>query len=154
MGARRSARLKELDYSDWTQPYHVIIRARRGLTPFSDQRHARCVADNLLARQERGQFTLFAYCLMPDHLHMVLRPNEGFNLIGILRDFKSHTTYQCWALGWQGKLWQRSFYDRGIRGYEDLLATSQYVLHNPVREGLAEVVGRWPLAAISDPFPE
>ena len=80
---------------------------------------------------------------MPDHSHGVVSPKYE-NLSKVLGDFKSYTTKIAWKFGIIGKLWQRSFYDHIARREEDLLSIYQYILANPVRKVLVEVVEDWP----------
>jgi REP element-mobilizing transposase RayT len=42
--------------------------------------------------QKNKELVVFAYCLMPSHLHMICKADEGFNLSDILRDFKTYTS--------------------------------------------------------------
>ncbi len=42
--------------------------------------------------QEKKGLEIFAWCLMPSHLHMIVRAKEGFNLSDIIRDFKTFTS--------------------------------------------------------------
>ena len=74
---------------------------------------------------------LMAYCLMPDHLHMIIHNQEGRDIVHAVRNFKA-ITFRI-----RGEpLWQRSFYDHFILAIEDLNAAIAYVLGNPVRKGL------------------
>ncbi|MCO5222143.1 MAG: transposase [Thermomicrobiales bacterium] len=85
-------------------------------------------------------------CLMPDHLHALIEvQSEG--LVKIVGRAKSMTTRMWWTNGRQGTLWQKSFYDHGIRETHDFEATVKYILENPVRAGLVEEGETYPLIA-------
>ena len=65
---------------------------------------------------------MYAYCLMPDHLHLIaqLRPLErdqspSKDLLTVLAEFKSFTTRAGWKNGLSGKLWQHDQYDTVLR---------------------------------------
>jgi REP element-mobilizing transposase RayT len=45
----------------------------------------------------------------------------------------------------QGQLWQKGFHDRAIRKEEDLQAIARYVVANPLRAGLVDKIGDYPL---------
>lgn len=49
------------------------------------------------------------------------------------------------VLGSQGQLWQKGFHDRAIRKEEDLQAIARYVVANPLRAGLVDKIGDYPL---------
>jgi putative transposase len=95
---------------------------------------------------------VYTYCLMPDHLHFLVRPSENrSSVIQYVQRVKGRTTRMSWALGWQGKLWQERFYDHIIRSDENLAMVSQYILDNPFRKGLVIPDGVWPWAGIMNP---
>ena len=83
----------------------------------------------------RGGADLLLYCVMPDHFHVVVTVGE-VDLITILHDFKSWTTTVWRRRTGQKKLWQESFYDRGVRKAESMDDLIAYVIENPVKEGL------------------
>ena len=66
-------RLRGFDYSDAGHVYFVMTCARAGTAPFVDERLAQIIVDALeWLRSERG-VRLYAYCLMPDHLHVLMQ---------------------------------------------------------------------------------
>jgi len=59
---------------------------------FTRKELAEIVIDSLLFCQEKKGLLLYAWCLMPSHLHLIASAKEGFNLSDILRDSKKHTS--------------------------------------------------------------
>ncbi|MNR61582.1 hypothetical protein D3C85_1833710 [compost metagenome] len=49
------------------------------------------------------------------------------------------------SIGRDGPLWQHGFHDRAIRREEDLQAVARYIVANPLRAGLVERIGDYPL---------
>lgn len=83
-------------------------------------------------------FDVYAYCFMPDHCHLVLcglRPTS--QLSTFVRAFKGHATVALRSFGLH-TVWQHRFHDHVIRNHDDLRASAQYVLDNPVRAGLVK----------------
>lgn len=76
------------------------------------------------------------YCLLPDHVHLLLQV-KTCGLIDYIQDVKSRTTKEWWLNGQSGHLWQRSFHDRGLRNPVDYEQATSYILHNPVLAGLS-----------------
>ncbi|MCK5687990.1 transposase [Myxococcota bacterium] len=76
---------------------------------------------------------LFAWCIMPDHLHILLRDE---NLVDFIRLFKGRLVPVARQKR-SDKLWQRSFYDHAVRKEDSLSDISHYIWDNPVRAGLA-----------------
>jgi len=108
-----------------------------------DQRAAKIVADSLLHFND-VRYRLFAWCVMPNHVHVVLSHLPGFDTSGILHSLKGFTSKEINKLiGRGGTLWQAESYDRCVRDSEELQRTIDYVLGNPIAAGLQN----WPFVA-------
>ncbi len=110
--------------------------------------------DELRVLQERYHCLVYTYCLMLDHIHYLVRPAEdGVSVLTFNDRFKGRSTNQSWTVGWQDKLWQRGCWDHIVRAEESLLAISQYILDNPVRQGLVTRAEDWPWSGHMNPLP-
>jgi len=143
---RRSLRLLSHDYAE-ARPYHVTWGTHRG-RPIVLADTARAVADCIEAESNRTPADLYAYCVMPDHVHVLLVPRERGNVIRFVQAVKSRTARAYTALGGTEKLWQRGFYDRILRTEEDICRLAEYILANPVRAGLAEDTSAYPFSRL------
>jgi REP element-mobilizing transposase RayT len=84
-----------------------------------------------------ARYELSAWCVMPNHVHCVVRPFSGYQLPAIVHSWKSFTASEAnRVLGRKGKFWQREPYDHLIRDEEDFGRQVEYVLSNPIRAGL------------------
>jgi hypothetical protein len=84
-----------------------------------------------------GRYRLFAWCVMPNHVHAVVQPLPGYELAGIVHSWKSFTANESNRLiGRTGQFWQPEPYDHLIRDEDDFRSQVEYVLSNPVRSGL------------------
>jgi len=147
-------RLAGFVYADPDHAYFLTICSRFNTTPFTDSRLAREVLGSLdWLRANRG-LLLYAWCLMPDHLHLLLRPADRQRPLGALMGaFKNFTTRQSWGLDYQGQLWQARYYDHIVRRRDDGKRIAQYILENPVRKGLVEEVEAYPWSgSMPDPL--
>ena len=99
---------------------------------------------SLLADGCRGAgVEVWAYCLMPDHVHLILVPSDEAGLRRAL--VEAHRRYSRRVNlreGWRGFLWQGRFASVAM-DEAHLLACARYVELNPVRAGLAERPGQW-----------
>ncbi|OGP73951.1 MAG: hypothetical protein A2W09_05935 [Deltaproteobacteria bacterium RBG_16_50_11] len=77
----------------------------------------------------------YAYCLMPDHLHLLLSPKES-NLVDLINQWKSFSANLLRENGVEGPCWQRAFYDHALRKEEDIRGVAEYIVNNPVRSGI------------------
>ncbi|MDP2662928.1 MAG: transposase [Dehalococcoidia bacterium] len=115
---------------------------------------AGAVTEAIGHRTDHGEWRVYAYCLMPDHLHLALSPAPGKGgLQHLLQGFKSYTTRLAWKQGLQGVLWQRSYYDHVARREEDAAAICRYILQNPARKGLVADAAAWPFSGTPDSIP-
>lgn len=88
------------------------------------------------------RYELIAACVMPNHLHLVLRPLEEWSLSSIMHSIKRYTSREAnRILGSSGRNWQHESFDRIIRDAADLERTVRYVLENPDKAHLGE---DWP----------
>jgi putative transposase len=142
-GASRALRHPDAEYSA-DLDIHIVIAAGHG-APFREPELAAEVCRSVEVTTTALGFRLYGYCLMPDHLHVLLSPAEsGRPLSEWLQTFKSYTAH--WAKRNCGiaKLWQRSCYDHICREGEDAERVLDYIRNNPVRRGLVDCVDDWP----------
>jgi len=146
-GASRGNRLPAPLYPPGT-PAHVTICTWKDQEIFRSPRCARPVF-RLCARHPQT----LACCLMPDHLHWLIR--DAATMRRVVGQLKSSTTRALWELGHPGRLWQRSFWDHVVRREESLEAIARYIVNNPVRKGLVRDAREYPWSMIQlrDPLP-
>jgi len=86
---------------------------------------------------------IWAYCLMPNHVHLILVPDDEDGLRASLgeahRQYTRHINFQK---GWRGYLWQGRFHSF-VMDEDYLLACARYVELNPVRAGLVTRPQEW-----------
>jgi putative transposase len=125
-------------------PHHVTQRGnRRQRTFFADDDYTNYI--KLLSEFCCKSATrVWAYCLMPNHVHLVLVPSHADGLRAALGEaHRRYTRDVNFRKGWCGHLWQERFHSFPMD--EDyLLATVRYVERNPVAAGLCESPQDWP----------
>ncbi len=102
------------------------------------------VATQILRAARDTSFAVTAYCVMPDHVHLVV---EGLTDAADLKRFvhraKQFSGYR-YSQRWKRRLWQRYSYERVLRTEEHTSDVVRYVLENPVRAGLAKHPTEYP----------
>ncbi|MFO7584134.1 MAG: transposase [Anaerolineales bacterium] len=94
-------------------------------------------------------YELESFCIMPNHGHLVFKPLESVggkfhSLSTIMHSLKRHTARQAnLLLGREGTFWQHENYDHFVRDDAELGRIIRYVLHNPVKAGLADDWKNW-----------
>ncbi len=129
-------------------PHHVTQRgSRRQLTFFNDTDYS-AYLDLLADQLPKADTAVLAYCLMPNHVHLILVPHSKDSLATLLR--RTHARYARRVNrihDWQGHLWQERFHSF-VMDEEHLLAAARYVELNPVRAGISERADEWPWSSV------
>jgi putative transposase len=135
--------------------YHVINRGNGRTRVFHNEADYREFLNLLTSASDRLPMRLIAYCLMPNHVHLVLWPHGDGELsrwmqwlltAQVRRHHRRHGT--------SGHLWQGRFKAFPIQKDEHLLAVLRYVERNPLRAGLVGRAEDWPWSSLGAPeFP-
>ncbi len=84
-------------------------------------------------------YRLTALCVMPDHVHVILSPNNGRKISDIMKGIKGVSSRDINRLrGVRGALWQGESWDRILRDEGEFQEKLKYMLMNPVEEGLTD----------------
>jgi len=99
---------------------------------------------NLIAEHcKKAQVEVLAWCLMPNHVHLVLVPGDEDGLRRALGDaHRRYTRHINLRENWRGHLWQDRFHSFAM-GETHLLEAVRYIELNPVRAGLARHARDW-----------
>jgi menaquinone-specific isochorismate synthase len=100
---------------------------------------AEAMADTLCHFDQR-RYRLFAWCIMPNRVHVVARLFPGEKLAAAVHSWKSFSAKHAnRVLGARGAFWQREYYDHLIRSEEEFERAVRYVAENPAKANL----GHW-----------
>jgi putative transposase len=125
-------------------PHHVTQRGnRRQQTFFCDEDYRAYKA--LLAEWcEKEGVEIWAYCLMPNHVHLIATPQSVTALAAAIGSSHERYTRRInFGHGWRGHLWQGRFASVVMDG-PHLLAAVRYVERNPVRARLCAAAWEYP----------
>ncbi|MCC7363277.1 MAG: transposase [Dehalococcoidia bacterium] len=137
----RRTRLPPGVYENRGLTFHLILRAWPGTRPFRGPVGA-AVWHSVMNERTRDAVDLLAACLMPDHLHVAVRPAR-LSIPRWVQSFKPHTTKLAIDRRHGRNLWQPRYYDRVVREGE-LTTLIAYIVNNPLAAGLAEELDEWP----------
>ena len=126
--------------------YHVLNRANARMTIFEDEGDFTAFETVLLQAVERSQTRLLAYCLMPNHWHLVLWPSEDGELSRFI-GWLTLTHTQRWhahrrSTG-SGHVYQGRFKSFPIQEDEHFYTVARYVERNALRANLTRRAERW-----------
>jgi len=120
---------------------------------FRHERWARLMIATLTHYAENG-FILHAFVIMPDHLHLLITPQES--LEKSVQMIKGGFSFRAKReLDWKFDIWQPGFTDHRIRDEEDWTHHLQYIRINPVEARLIEDPIRYEFMGFPNPdFPQ
>jgi putative transposase len=125
-------------------PHHVTQRGARRMQVFFSASDYLSYKTLLAQKARRYGLDLWVYCLMPNHVHLIVVPSSKEGLARPLGE--AHHRYALYVNrrhGWRGHLWQERFASFPM-DEPHLMAAIRYVLLNPVRAGLARTATDWP----------
>ena len=106
------------------------------------------VVENALLHFDGMRYKMPAWVIMPNHVHALLIPLEGFLLEEIVHSWKSFTAKSAnRTLKRSGQFWQAEYYDRYIRNGKHYLAAIEYIEQNPVKACLCQRPQDWPFSS-------
>ena len=89
-------------------------------------------------------YRLHAWCIMPNHVHVLLTPGAVRSLAQIIHSWKSYSANKANVLLRRtGAFWQREYFDRYIRDQAHFVAAVEYIENNPVKAGLCQSPPQW-----------
>ena len=124
--------------------YHVINRGNQKARVFHDSRDYASFLALMCDAQERVELPLLAVCLMPNHVHLVVRPREDGDLaswIGWL--FTTHVRRHHRKYGTTGRIWQGRYKASLIQQDQHLLTVLRYVERNALAKNLVARAEDW-----------
>src|SRR4051794_40203609 len=123
--------------------HHVTARGNAKADIFLTSPDASVFLATLGAVVRERRWSCFAYCLMPNHYHLVIQTREANLSAGMHALNAGYARMFNAAHGRVGNVFQQRFHARAIVGDEHLREAMRYLALNPVRAGLAETAGAW-----------
>lgn len=118
--------------------YHVINRGNNKMQTFRDRDDFEHYLNLLRKYKSQFNFKLYAFCLMPNHVHLLLEtagPDKGISRLM----HRLNLAYSAWFQirhQWKGHVWQGPFHSFLVEKERYLYACARYIELNPCRAGL------------------
>lgn len=124
-------------------PHHITQRGNRRQQTFFCDDDYRAYLDLLVEWCSTYAVDVWGYCLMPNHIHLILVPESEESLAAAVGT--AHLRYSRrvnFREGWRGHLWQGRFASY-VMDERHLVACARYIERNPVRARLAASPAEW-----------
>ncbi len=134
---QKRIRLKDFSYKGFYR-YFITIVSNRKIPVFRNRKITRKIIFILKKISEKYKFLIWAYCFMPEHLHLLIEgQREDSDMKKFISMFKQKSSY-VHKEKTDKRLWQQNYYEHILRKNEDAKNVAKYILENPVRRGLTE----------------
>ena len=125
-------------------PHHITQRGNRRQPVFFSDHDYQAYKSLIANACEVAQCKVLAYCLMPNHVHLVVVPETEDGLRKLFAEaHRQYTRMINFREGWRGHLWQERFHSF-VMDERYLMATVRYVELNPVVANLCDRAQDWP----------
>lgn len=141
----------ELAEASDPQAGQLILRQK--IARYEDAGHGSCVLrdaacarflHDALHHFDGVRYRLIEWCIMPNHVHVLIKTLAGWRLGDIIKSWKIHSSRNInQYMGRRGALWAVDYHDRYIRDEEHLANARSYIRQNPVRAGLCNHAEDW-----------
>lgn len=129
-------------------PHHVTQRGNRRERVFIEDGDCLRYLAFLAEGQVRSGTSIWAYCLMPNHVHVIAVPSHPDGLRALFAEaHRRYTAFVNGRAGWTGHLWQGR-YGSVVMDEDHLASAVRYVSLNPVRAGLVAQARDWPYSSV------
>lgn len=133
-------------YSQHNQIYFITTVLHQRKPIFKDFFCAKNVVLQIKTLHDDGLVDSLAWVIMPDHVHWLFALNDITSLPKTMQRFKARTAHQINRyLDRRGTVWQKAYYDHALRREEDIKGTARYIIANPLRAGIVNHIGDYPL---------
>jgi REP element-mobilizing transposase RayT len=113
-----------------------------------EHHEARVAIESLLWLGAHGRAHVYAFVVMPDHVHTLIQPIAGETVSSAMASWKKFCALRINRLrGVKGPLWQDGFHERAIRDELEFWGARAYIHENPVRSGLVAVTELFPFSS-------
>jgi len=117
--------------------YHVTSRTNGKIDTFTGIVGQRILLQVIREAKEKYDFLLHNFCIMPNHVHLLITPKDGTNLSRIIQWIKTKSAKRWnFTNNLKDHLWGERFFSRLIRDDDDYAVVYNYIDQNPVRAGL------------------
>ncbi|NPV45299.1 MAG: transposase [Firmicutes bacterium] len=121
-----------------TGVYHIMLRGLDKRNIFLDEEDKMKFMGKIMLAKERGKFELYGYCLMDNHVHLLLKENNEDIGTSIKRITVGYVGWHNNKYGRAGHLFQNRYMSEPVETESYFLTVLRYIHQNPVKAGLVQ----------------
>jgi len=128
--------------------FHIMARGNNKQPVFHNKQDFIMYKEILSRLKDEQPFKLYHYCLMTNHVHMIIETNENTALSKLMKRVSlSYYHYYKKRYGYSGHFWQDRFKSLLIEQDPYLLACGLYIERNPVRAKMVKLPEQYPYSS-------
>ncbi len=129
-------------------PHHVVQAGNNRSKVFSDEKDMLVYLGLLKKYTEKWVCPVLAYCLMPDHVHLLVKPREDSSLAKTMQGITlCYTQYSNKKYNKSGRLWESRYYSCIVDKENYLWTVARYIEQNPIRSGIVDKEEEYPYSS-------
>ena len=130
--------------------YHIMLRGINGQVIFEENEDKEKFLEAIKTYKAISGYKVFAYCLMSNHIHLLLKVGkEDLDLI-VKRIAGSYVYWYNWKYKRRGHLFQDRFKSEPIDDDAYFLTVLRYIHQNPIKSGLCRRVDEYPFSSYNE----
>ncbi len=131
-------------------PHHVVARSNRGVTIFHNNEDFLRFLAIMAALKKRRELKLWAFCLMSNHVHLLIVPENREDMIKYMQGLLvTYTQFYNHKYQTEGQLWKAKYFSSIVDQERYLWQVLRYIERNPIRAGLVKYPEEYPFSSAS-----
>lgn len=130
--------------------YHIVLRGINRQTIFEDEEDAVKFLETLQKYKETSGYKIYAYCLMGNHVHLLLKEEKEELGIIMRRIGASYVYWYNWKYQRCGHLFQDRYKSEAVEDDRYFLSVLRYIHRNPLKAGIVKDIGAYKWSSYSE----
>ena len=130
--------------------YHIILRGINQQQIFADEEDSLWFLETLSKYKEQCGYEIYAYCLMSNHVHILLKEGKENLTLVLKRIAGSYVYWYNWKYHRSGHLFQDRFKSEPVEDDAYFLTVIRYIHQNPVKAGICRNVDGYKFSSYNE----
>ena len=130
--------------------YHIMLRGINQQQIFEDEEDSLRFLETLLKYKEQCGYEIYAYCLMGNHIHILLKEGKENLTLVLKRIAGSYVYWYNWKYRRSGHLFQDRFKSEPVEDDEYFLTVIRYIHQNPIKAGICKNIDEYKFSSYNE----
>ena len=130
--------------------YHIMLRGINQQQIFEDEEDGFCFLETLSKYKEQCGYEIYAYCLMGNHIHILLKEGKENLTLVLKRIAGSYVYWYNWKYRRCGHLFQDRFKSESVEDDAYFLTVIRYIHQNPIKAGICKNIDGYKFSSYNE----